>query len=206
MNTDTETITVDGDEVDPTSLTFISMVGPGLVVQHQGWAEEELQGPGGVDPDAMVFGDTQEYAPRNAVEAKELLDHPHRQANHGDQSWFCLSPDESDPDVPESADEIPDGYAKVDGEVIPVEELLGENHANGESGASSESEEATDTADLDPLTAEGDGTISRKQDAVEALVAAGVDFSAGDAPSPSDTKSTIVDYAHEEGYYFPNYE
>lgn len=215
-----ETVAVDGEEVDPTDLTFISLTGDGLVIHHLGWAEEELEGPGGLEPDPIEFGSTQSYTPRNAVEARELLEHHHRQGNPGGQDWFCLAPQEEEMPAPSSGalDEIPDGYAKVDGELVPVEELLGEDEEenesvgaqtsaeNGEAPSTSDEDDTGDRFDLVPLTAAGDGEITTKQEAVEALAAEDVDFSGDDAPSPHDNKTDIVEYAHAQGYYFPNYE
>jgi hypothetical protein len=48
--------------------------------------------------------------------------------------------------------------------------------------------------------------ISNRQEALEALSAAGVDLSAEDAPTPNSAKADIIDFAREEGYLFPNYE
>jgi len=216
MRPDTEkTIDLDGEEVSPSELTFFSLIGEGLVVHHMAWAQEKLDGPGGTEPDPMVFGETEMYTPKGAVEARELLNHPHRQGNSGGHSWFCLEPLDSEvPDTPAGADEIPDGYAKVDGEVVPVEELLaGQTNGGASSPAEkadqdqeSDSDQETGTTSLEPLSAPGDEEITTKQGAVEALSAAGVDLSAEEAPSPHDTKDDIIAYAHEQGYRFPNYE
>jgi len=95
-----ETVEVDGEEVLLSDISFVSLTGKGLVIQHQGWAEEELQGPGEVPPDPMDFGDTESYDPNNVVEAKELLGHPHRSGNVGAGDWFALYKEE-DGDVVE---------------------------------------------------------------------------------------------------------
>lgn len=193
-----ETVEVNGEERPVEDLVFVSLVGPGLVVGHKGWAIEELQGPGQVPPDPMEFGEDESYTPRNAVEAKELLYDAHRQGNRGAEDWFALYDGEEASAEPtqDAASEIPNGYAKIDGELVPVEDLIG--GSNGETDR--------ETADLDPLTAPGEETITTKQGAYEALAAAGLDLAADEAPNVSDSKDAIVEYAHEQGYRFPNYE
>ena len=57
---------------------------------------------------------------------------------------------------------------------------------------------------LEELTTE-DG-ISNRQEALEALSAAGVDLSAEDVPTPTSAKADIIDFAHNQGYRLPNYE
>jgi hypothetical protein len=193
-----ETVEVNGEERPVEDLVFVSLVGPGLVVGHKGWAIEELQGPGQVPPDPMEFGEDESYTPRNAVEAKELLHDAHRQGNRGAEDWFALYDGEEASAEPtqDATGEIPDGYAKIDGELVPVEDLMG--GSNGEADP--------DTAGLEPLTAPGEETITTKQGAYEALAAAGLDLAAEEAPNVSDSKDAIVEYAHEQGYHFPNYE
>lgn len=193
-----ETVEVNGEERPVEDLVFVSLVGPGLVVGHKGWAIEELQGPGQVPPDPMEFGEDESYTPRNAVEAKELLYDAHRQGNRGAEDWFAVYDGEEASAEPaqDATGEIPDGYAKIDGELVPVEDLM--DGSNGEA--------PHETADLDPLTAPGEETITTKQGAYEALAAAGLDLAAEEAPNVSDSKDAIVEYAHEQGYYFPNYE
>jgi len=202
----TPTVDVDGEERPVDELIFVSLVGSGLVVQHQGWAEEELQGPGQVPPDPMDFGDEEAYEPQGEVEAKELLNHPHRQGNRGAENWFALYDADEAEDVEPTedvVDQIPEGYAKVDGELVPVEDLVGDEQTNG---TAEEGVAGPGGPDLDPLTAPEGEAITTKQEAYEALAAAGVDLSADGAPNMSDSKTAILEYAHDQGFYFPNYE
>jgi hypothetical protein len=221
-----QTVAIAGEERDVSDLIFVSLVGKGLVIQHQSWAEEKLQGTGAVQPDPMDFGDDEAYAPRTAVEARELLDHPMRRGGQADEDWFALYDEQEAEDVegPESFEDLPDGYAKVDGELVTIDELLearagedGDSTAGGEPPTAAESDgEGTGEGGraptgrprsaLTPLTAPEGETITTKQGAIEALAAEGVDFSADGAPTPSSKKEAIVTFAHEAGYRFPNYE
>jgi len=206
MSTD-ETITVDGEERPVSDLTFISLAGPGLVVQHTARAEEQLTGTGMVPPDPIEFGESKEYTPKNATEANELLHHPHNAEVEGNQDLFVLFDEEEDATPPPQDEEVPDGYAKVNGEVIPIEEAVQQMGGTSENGTADSSGEGADdpSTDLTPLTAPEGEKITTKQDALEALAAEGVPFG-DDAPRPHDAKDEIIAFAHQNGYRFPNYE
>jgi hypothetical protein len=70
--------------------------------------------------------------------------------------------------------------------------------------AGEEGNEPTGSGELEALTTED--RISNRQEALEALSAAGVDVSTEGAPTPSSPKADVLAFAHDKGYRFPNYE
>ena len=71
-------------------LRFVALK-KGLTVHHKGWALEEMQGPGQVQPDPMRF-DGQAYTPDRKTEAEELLLHEQKRGNPGGTDLFYLAP------------------------------------------------------------------------------------------------------------------